>query len=66
MSKVFWPYNKSFNVYHDVPLAGKRATKFIEEKNKEKGGNWELHTPEQYEEWYDKIGSHKDYLKYGP
>lgn len=64
---VYYPFNRTFGHYYEsgIPLAGKRARAFIEERNKCKGGVWELHTSEQYLQWYDTVGKHKEYLKYG-
>lgn len=62
---VYWLYNKTFDHYHELPLAGKRAHAFIEERNQCKGGVWELHTSEQYQQWYDAVGKHQEFLKYG-
>jgi hypothetical protein len=59
---VYYPYNKTFKYYAE-PRAGKRARAFIDESNKLKGGEWELHTSEQYSEWKRKKGDHLDYLK---
>jgi len=57
---IFWAYNTTFNYYHQLPLAGKRAEEFIEKNNKSKGGRWVLHTPEQYDEWYKHRGQFFD------
>ena len=52
---IYYPYNESFGFY-GPPRAGKRAQQFIDHKNQFKGGNWVLHTKEQYDEWWEKKG----------
>lgn len=61
---VWWAYN-DFGFYHPVPLAGKRAEAFIAERNQEKGGRWTLHTPEQYDEWFQSKGKFLEAMKFG-
>lgn len=56
MSEIYYPYNETFKRYHELPLAGKRATAFIEKRNQEKSGFWVLHTVEQYMGWYKLKG----------
>lgn len=46
--QVFWPYNETFRYFHDVPLAGKRAQHFIDERNQNKEGRWILVPSEEY------------------
>ena len=58
---IYYPYNETFGDYHS-PLAGKRATRFVEKYNQYKGGHWELHTKEQFEEWYRRKGQHLAFL----
>ena len=60
--EVYYPYNETFK-YYGEPRAGRIAKEFIEKQNKLKGGQWILHTSEQYGEWYKKIGRYQDYLK---
>jgi hypothetical protein len=64
MIEVYYAYNKSFQHYHDLPLAGKRAHDFIEKRNQEKGGVWELHTVEQHMKWYESVGKFKEDIKF--
>lgn len=64
MDKVFYPYNTTFKYYAE-PRAGKRATQFVDENNKLKGGVWVLHTKEQYNEWYNAKGKHLEYIELG-
>ena len=47
--EVYYPYNETFK-YYGEPRAGRRAQEFIEKQNKLKGGQWILHTSEQYGE----------------
>lgn len=62
---VYYPYNITWKRYHDMPLAGKRAFDFIDRKNQCKGGHWVLHSSEQYQQWYDTVGKHAEFLKHG-
>lgn len=59
---VYWPYNTTFQRYHDVPLAGKRAKNFVEKRNQEKGGHWVLHSIEQYNAWFESQGKPMEFV----
>jgi hypothetical protein len=63
-AEVYWLYNETFGVYHPVPLAGKRAFAFLEDKNQCKGGHWVLHMPVQYDEWFEREGKFKEDLEF--
>lgn len=60
--QIYYAYNESFNRYHDLPLAGKRAEAFVNDRNQYKGGHWVLHTKEQYNDWYEKKGKAIEHL----
>ncbi len=63
-NSVYWLYNETFDRFHDVPLAGKRAFDFLEKHNQCKGGHWVLKTPEEYAEWYKAKGRFIDDMKF--
>jgi len=60
--EIFYPYNETFPEYSE-PRAGKRAKAFVDQKNREKGGIWVLHSKEQYDKWYLEKGQHLEYIK---
>jgi hypothetical protein len=60
---VWYPYNETFKEYGE-PRCGVRAHSFIAYRNTLKGGHWVLHTREQYAEWYEKVGCHKDDVRF--
>jgi len=62
--ELFYAYNVTFKEYHNLPLAGKRAQSFIDKKNQEKGGVWELHSVKTYMEWYESVGKLKEDIQF--
>ena len=61
--EVHYLYNETTKEYFG-PRAGRRAYECLVEKNAEKGGNWVLHTLEQYAKWYEKIGQFQEDLAF--
>ena len=49
--KIYRPYNKTFDCYHDQNMQLGQAEAFIKDRNRCKGGHWVLHTEIQYQEW---------------
>jgi hydroxymethylpyrimidine pyrophosphatase-like HAD family hydrolase len=43
------PYNTTFKFYWSQPFEESEAKEFIEIRNQQKGGNWELHTEQYFE-----------------
>jgi hypothetical protein len=60
---MYYPYNETFHKYAE-PRAGKRAQQFIDRENSYKGGVWVLHTKEQYDDWYARIGQHQEAFRF--
>jgi hypothetical protein len=64
LSEIYYAYNEKMSHYHELPLAGKRGQAFLDKKNQERQGGWILHTKEQYQEWYEKIGKHRETIEF--
>jgi hypothetical protein len=63
MNSTYWPWNETFQKYHDTTLFGQEAFDFIERRNECKGGHWVLHTKQQYDEWYTAKGQFLEWIK---
>lgn len=60
--KVYWLYNETFRHFHPLPLAGKRAEKFLKDHNECKNGRWVLVSSDDYDKYQKVKGQYLDYL----
>ena len=56
LATMYYPYNKSFDIYGPPRASLQRAEDYCKEQNQYKGGEWIIHSKQQYDKWWERKG----------